>query len=690
MRALHGHGRGSPQRWLLSALAAGQAVMLFVLGALPQANAQSQSSFGLPVCVTANDVPASDRHQAGYEQKVAIVLGKELHAHVRFVWTPSGRYAVRHQLATGACDIVMGAPEGATGVLNSVPYYRAPFVFLYRSTSSYTIHGLRDPVLKKLKIAVQSRGLAYTALSDAGLSSNIVPINADYSVVGAPTILPLVRAVEHGRVDAALVYGPDASIYVHEHARGLRMTTVSPAITSAGYSMFYIETLGVRPGDRSLERDLDNALAAGWPQVEEALKATGVPTLSVSRPVASTPPPTKPLLIGVVLPIPSAFPAATDHGATGAKDGAMLADGLVGAALANRTLRVRFASSPTPAAARRAARRLVLIDHVSALVGGLGRGQAAALRGVADEYGVPFLNVADAGANLRKQCSAYVFHVAASTTMYLDALARWSVATQRSRWFVVAQGPGAQATVRQAQEALARAGGGHIVGSVDLATSTSAYYPVFARIRSASPTLVLLAMDPAQQGLFLTQLPPADTDLPIAGLLPTYAQDRYTFSLLTQDNAKPVADYQPVMWDAALPTKAATSLDQAFGGQFGTAMDAGAWSTYMAVNIVAEASKATHTVDPKAIAAYLSNPSHTFSLGKGVPLSFRPWDHQLRQPLYIAKLDPKASWGPDPSAQTALASVAATIPSGLGSSGDPAKLLDSLGATGSGATCRSR
>lgn len=659
------------RRGLLSlALAAIAAVMPASFGASPPTHARP--AFDLPVCVTANDLPSSARNADGYEQRVAKVLGKELHATVQFVWTPSGRYAVRHQLAQGVCDVVMGAPEGAKGVLNTVPYFRSPFVFLYRKDSGYTIHGLRDPRLKKLRIAVQSRGLAYTALSDAGLSSRIVHINANYSVAGAATIRPLVQAVEAGRVDAALVYGPDASVYARQAKSGLRMTQVHPVITSGGYSMFYTETLGVRPGDASLRRDLDNAFAAGWKRVQQAITASGVPTLSVAKPVASNPPSKKPLQVGVVLPIPSAFPAATDHGARAAEAGATLADRLVGGALRSRDLRVRFASSPNRAAAARAARRLVLVDHVSALVGGMGTGQAAAIARVADAYGVPFLNVADASDSLRSRARADVFHVAASRSMYIDALARWSLASKRGRWFVVAQGPGAKASVRQARRALAKAGGGAVVGDVELPAGASSYYRVFDRIAAAAPDLVVLAMSPPQQELFLGQLPAKNAGMVVTGVLPTYAQDRHTFAQMAHDTTNPITDFRPVMWDAAEATKAAKSLDQEYGAQFGMAIDAGAWSTYVAIEIVADASRATGTVDPKAIASYLSDPSHTFQLAKGVPLSFRSRDHQLRQPLYIAKLDPKAPWGANPSAQTALASVVATVPLRPASQATPA------------------
>jgi hypothetical protein len=108
----------------------------------------------------------------------------------------------------------------------------------------------------------------------------------------------------------------------------------------------------------------------------------------------------------------------------------------------------------------------------------------------------------------------------------------------------------------------------------------------------------------------------------------------------------------------------------------------------MAIQIVADAATATGSIDPATLAGYVADPSHTFELAKGVPLSFRPWNHQLRQPVYIARLDPTASWGPEPDAQTALAHVEATVPSDLARAGDVTARLDTLGESGAANTCR--
>ena len=54
----------------------------------------------------------------------------------------------------------------------------------------------------------------------------------------------------------------------------------------------------------------------------------------------------------------------------------------------------------------------------------------------------------------------------------------------------------------------------------------------------------------------------------------------------------------------------------------------------MAVKIAWETSLRAGSTDPAALLTFLEKESTQFDGHKGAPLSFRAWDHQLRQPLY--------------------------------------------------------
>lgn len=88
-------------------------------------------------------------------------------------------------------------------------------------------------------------------------------------------------------------------------------------------------------------------------------------------------------------------------------------------------------------------------------------------------------------------------------------------------------------------------------------------------------------------------------------------------------------------WHPSLEAFGAGQLNDRFRARYGDAMDAHAWEAWMAVKIVAEAALRTGSVRPVALGAHLVQPATRFDGHKGRPLSFRAWDHQLRQPLYV-------------------------------------------------------
>ena len=57
-----------------------------------------------------------------------------------------------------------------------------------------------------------------------------------------------------------------------------------------------------------------------------------------------------------------------------------------------------------------------------------------------------------------------------------------------------------------------------------------------------------------------------------------------------------------------------------------------------------ESALATGSVAADPLVKYLENPATTFDIGKGPGVGFRPWDHQLRQPLYTLSIDQEIEW----------------------------------------------
>lgn len=92
-------------------------------------------------------------------------------------------------------------------------------------------------------------------------------------------------------------------------------------------------------------------------------------------------------------------------------------------------------------------------------------------------------------------------------------------------------------------------------------------------------------------------------------------------------------DVRIEMWHSTLERYGASQLNDRFKDRFGRAMTSRAWSGWFALKLAWESSLRAHGFG-ESINGPLMRQSIHFDGHKGAPLNFRPWDNQLRQPLY--------------------------------------------------------
>jgi ABC-type branched-subunit amino acid transport system substrate-binding protein len=132
-------------------------------------------------------------------------------------------------------------------------------------------------------------------------------------------------------------------------------------------------------------------------------------------------------------------------------------------------------------------------------------------------------------------------------------------------------------------------------------------------------------------------------------------------------------------WHPALERFGAGQLNDRFRGRFDVGMDADGWASWMAVKVLWEAATRSRTSEAGALARFLEGGRARFDGHKGMPLSFRPWDHRLRQPLYVvARAAPPAESG------VLLGEVPRAR---AGDERGWIELLDQLGSHGDGVPC---
>src|SRR5437870_4374226 len=106
----------------------------------------------LHIAADPNNLPFSNDRQEGFENKIALLIAKDLGATIEYTWWAQRRGFFRDAVKHGESDIVLGVPADFERVIPTRPYYRSTYVFVTRKERALDLHSFDDPVLRKLKI----------------------------------------------------------------------------------------------------------------------------------------------------------------------------------------------------------------------------------------------------------------------------------------------------------------------------------------------------------------------------------------------------------------------------------------------------------------------------------------------------------------------------------------------------------
>jgi mxaJ protein len=237
----------------------------------------------LRVCADPNNLPYSNEKQQGFENEIASLVARDLNARVAYTWFPQRRGFVRQTLRHGDCDVIMGIPSNFEQALPTQSYYRSTYVFVSRSDRHLGITSFDDPRLKRLHIGVQMIGNDHVnsppahALVKRGIIDNV----SGYTVYGdyrsqAPG-RDIVDAVANGKVDVAVVWGPQAGYFARQEKVALDIVPVSPQIDLPFLPFVFDISMGVRRGDNALRDQLDHEIEKRRTDIERILDHYGVP-----------------------------------------------------------------------------------------------------------------------------------------------------------------------------------------------------------------------------------------------------------------------------------------------------------------------------------------------------------------------------------------------------------------------------
>jgi mxaJ protein len=260
-------------------LAAATALHDRALAAAPAAGDRTP----LRVCADPNNLPFSNDKAAGFENRIAELVARDLGRPLRYFWLPQRRGFIRNTLRANKCDVVMAVPAKLQGVKPTHPYYRSTYVFVSRSDRHLAVRSLDDPRLKRLRIGIQLTGEDYDnppaaqALARRNLVANVrgFTVYGDYSTSDPQRAV--VDAVATGTVDLAVVWGPLAGYYAKREKVALDLEPVTPAADGPMLPFVFDIAMAVRREDGALAAALDRIIVRRRAAIHRILALYGVP-----------------------------------------------------------------------------------------------------------------------------------------------------------------------------------------------------------------------------------------------------------------------------------------------------------------------------------------------------------------------------------------------------------------------------
>lgn len=253
---------------------------------------------------------------------------------------------------------------------------------------------------------------------------------------------------------------------------------------------------------------------------------------------------------------------------------------------------------------------------------------AEAVLAVADavkQSGAVVLNAGAPDDRLRgTDCRANVFHILPSRAMLTDALAQYLTLMRWRKIFLIVGPTDADKAYADAVRNSARK------FALKITAEKPWTFGPLAKARGDTPTRAEAMV--FTRGLDYDMAIVADEEGDWGDYVPYRTVD-----------PRPVGGTQaltPTTWSPVLETWGAAQAQNRFRRLAGRLMRPLDYQVWAAVRTVGEAVTAKKSNDPAVIAPYLVEPDFTLPAYKGVSLSFRPWDHQLRQAIIVVQ--PKA------------------------------------------------
>jgi ABC transporter substrate binding protein (PQQ-dependent alcohol dehydrogenase system) len=363
--------------------------------------------------------------------------------------------------------------------------------------------------------------------------------------------------------------------------------------------------------------------------------AQGALLSALASPAMAQTPTSQAVHVGLLarrIPLPPTFSfdaVPKDEGFAGARV-AIKDNGTTGAFTGQRYLldEVTLAEGDSPIAA---AQKLVQ-DGTSLIAVNLPADELLAVADALAEANAVLFNIGAPDDRLRgADCRANVFHIAPSRAMLTDALAQF-LAFKRWRKLFLIVGPNpADKAYAEAMKRAARKFG------LTVAAERTWDFGPLAQTKGDSPAKA--------DALVLTR--GVDYDVAVVA---DEAGDFGDYIPYRTWDPRPIAGTQglvPSSWHPTHEYWGAGQLQNRFRRAAERTMRPVDYQAWVAVRAIGEAVTRVRGTDAREIGRFMLGPEFNLAAFKGVPLSFRPWDRQLRQPILMAQPTALVSVAPE-------------------------------------------
>jgi mxaJ protein len=233
----------------------------------------------LRVCADPDYLPYSNRAGEGFENKIAEAVAKALGEPLEYTWDNTrgqGGFPefLARTLDANKCDVVMNLPYGSREELTTQPYYVSSYVFVFKKSRNYDIRTMDSDVLKRITIGFESETPAEDGVKIRGLLPRAVAFDVGSNSEESPVVM--LNALDNGRIDVLITWQPAIGAFLMRRT-DLEVVAVPNARTLGSPEQYaFPMSMGVRHGDESLKKRLDDVIGKHQAELSSILNQLGV------------------------------------------------------------------------------------------------------------------------------------------------------------------------------------------------------------------------------------------------------------------------------------------------------------------------------------------------------------------------------------------------------------------------------